>query len=207
MNVLIVGSTGTIGRELVKQALASGHAVTAVARDPSKLQIENQLLTVTRGDVMDQASIEQVMPGQDVVLCALGAGSKGGVRAAGTQNIIGVMQKCGVRRLVCLSSLGVGESRANLNFFWEYVMFGLLLRRAYADHVAQERHIRESGLDWTIVRPGAYTDGDRTGDYRHGFPATAKNLKLKISRTDVADFMLNQLGDDSYLRMAPGISY
>jgi putative NADH-flavin reductase len=207
MNVLIVGSTGTIGRELVKQALASGHAVTAVARDPSKLQIENQLLTVTRGDVMDQASIEQVMPGQDVVLCALGAGSKGGVRAAGTQNIIGVMQKCGVRRLVCLSSLGVGESRANLNFFWKYVMFGLLLRRAYADHVAQERHIRESGLDWTIVRPGAYTDGDRTGDYRHGFPATAKNLKLKISRTDVADFMLNQLGDDSYLRMAPGISY
>ena len=207
MNVLIVGSTGTIGRELVKQALARGHAVTAVAREPAKFQIEDQKLTVARGDVMDQASIEQVMPGQQAVLCALGAGSKGGVRATGTRNIIEVMQKCGVRRLVCLSSLGVGDSRANLNFFWKYIMFGLLLRRAFADHVAQEHHVRDSGLDWIIVRPAAYTDGEYSGDYRHGFPATTTDLKLKISRADVADFMLNQLTDDSYLHMAPGISY
>jgi putative NADH-flavin reductase len=207
MNVLIVGSTGTIGRELVKQALASGHEVTALAREPAKLKIENQKLTVVRGDVMDPASIEQVMPGKDAVLCALGAGSKGGIRATGTQNIIKAMRKCGVRRLVCLSSLGVGDSRANLDFFWKHVMFGLLLRAAYADHVAQEVVIRDSDLDWTIVRPGAYTDGEHTGNYRHGFPATAKNLKLKIARADVADFMLNQLGNDSYLRMTPGISY
>lgn len=207
MNVLIIGSTGTIGRELVKQALASGHAVTAFVRDPAKLQIADQKLTVARGDVMDQASIEQVMPGKDAVLCALGAGAKGGVRAAGTLNIIEVMQKCGVRRLACLSSLGVGESRANLNFLWKHIMFGLLLRRAFADHVAQERHVKESGLDWTLVRPGAYTDGERTGDYRHGFPPTATDLKLKISRADVADFMLNQLTDDHYIHMTPGISY
>jgi len=207
MNILIVGSTGTIGRELVKQALASGHAVTAFVRDPAKLKITDQTLTVARGDVMDPASIEQVMPGQDAVLCALGAGSKGGVRATGTRNIIEAMQKCGIKRLVCLSSLGVGESRANLNFLWKYIMFGVLLRRAFADHVAQERHVKESGLDWTLVRPGAYTDGERTGDYRHGFPATATDLKLKISRADVADFMLNQLADDSYTHMTPGISY
>lgn len=207
MNILIVGSTGTIGRELVKQALANGHTVTALARDPAKVQINNQLLTVARGNAMDPASIEQVMPGQDAVLCALGAGSKGGVRAAGTQNIIQAMEKCGVRRLICLSSLGVGESRANLNFFWKYVMFGLLLRGAYADHVAQERHVMNSNIDWTIVRPGAYTDGEGTGDYRHGFPANATDLKLKISRADVGDFMLHQLTDDSYLRMAPGVSY
>jgi putative NADH-flavin reductase len=86
-------------------------------------------------------------------------------------------------------------------------MFGLLLRRAYADHVMQEEHVKNSDLDWTIVRPGAYTDGERSGDYRHGFPATATDLKLKISRADVADFMLNQLEDDSYLHMTPGISY
>lgn len=207
MNVLIVGSTGTIGRELVKQALASGHAVTAFVRDPAKLKITDQTLTVARGDVMDPASIEQVMPGQDAVLCALGAGSKGGVRATGTRNIIEAMQKCGIKRLVCLSSLGVGESRANLNFFWKHIMFGLLLRRAFADHVVQESHVKNSDLDWTLVRPGAYTDGERTGDYRHGFPATATDLKLKISRADVADFMLNQLADDSYTHMTPGISY
>lgn len=207
MNVLIIGSTGTIGRELVKQALARGHVVTAFARDPSKLKLTDPGLAVAKGDVMDLASIEQVMPGKDAVLCALGAGSKGGVRATGTRNIIKVMQKCGVRRFVCLSSLGVGDSRANLNFFWKHIMFGLLLRRAFADHVAQEHYINESGLEWTIVRPGAYTDGDRTGAYRHGFSATATGLKLKISRADVADFMLNQLTDDSYIRMMPGISY
>ena len=207
MNVLIVGSTGTIGRELVKQALANGHVVTAFARDPAKLQIEDQKLTIARGDVMDSASLERVMPGQDIVLSALGAGAKGGVRAAGTRNIIETMHKCGVRRFVSLSSLGVGKSRANLDFFWKYVMFGLLLRRAFADHVAQEQYIRESDLDWTIVRPGAYTDGELTGDYRHGFPVTAKDIKLKISRADVADFMLSQLDNDSYLHMAPGLSY
>jgi len=207
MNILIIGSTGSIGHELVKQALERGHEVTAFARDPSKLQLADQKFTVARGDVMDPASIEQVMPGHDAVMSALGAGGKGGVRAAGTRNIIEAMQKCGVRRLVSLSSLGVGESRANLNFFWKYIMFGLLLRSAFADHVTQESYIMESDLDWTIARPGAYTDGELTGDYQHGFNATAKDLKLKISRADIADFMLNQLTDDSYIRMTPGISY
>ena len=207
MNILIVGATGSVGRELVKQALAEGHTVTALVRDPSKLQLDHPGLRLAVGNVLIPASIEQVMPGQDAVLCALGAGGKGGVRAAGTRILIEVMRKCGVRRLICLSSLGVAESRANLNFFWRYIMFGLLLRRAYNDHTAQESIIRNSDLDWTIIRPGAYTDGDSTGEYRHGFPATSRDLKLKIARADVADFMLNQIGNNSYLRMAPGISY
>lgn len=207
MNILIIGSTGTMGRELVKQALASGHDVTAFARDPSKIESTDQRLKVAQGDVMDKATLERALPGQDAVLCALGAGGRGGVRAAGTRNLIEAMRKCGVQRLICLSSLGVGESRANLNFLWKYLMFGLLLRAAYADHVEQERIVRDGDLDWTLVRPGAYTDGERTGNYRHGFPTSATGLKLKIARADVADFMLNQLGNDSYLRMAPGISY
>jgi putative NADH-flavin reductase len=101
----------------------------------------------------------------------------------------------------------VGESRANLDFLWKYLMFGLLLRRTFADHVAQERHISNSGLDWTIVRPGSYTDGPRTGNYRHGFGGNATGLKLKIPNADVADFMLNRLENDRYLRLTPGISY
>jgi uncharacterized protein YbjT (DUF2867 family) len=207
MNILIVGSTGTIGRELVKQALAEDHKVTALARDPSKLNMANQRLEVAEGDVMKPSTIERVMPGQDAVLCALGAGSKGGVRAAGTRNLVEVMRECGVQRLICLSSLGVGESRANLNFFWKHIMFGLLLRKAYDDHTAQENIVRNSDLDWTIIRPGAYTEGQATGDYRHGFPSTARDLKLKIARADVADFMLNQLKNNGYLHMAPGVSY
>ena len=207
MKVLIFGATGTIGRELVTQALEMGHSVTGVARDPSKLAISHASLEMIEGDVMDLAPVDRAVAGHDAVLVALGAGSKGQVRSTGTRNIIQAMQKSGVRRLVCLSTLGVGDSRGNLNFLWKYVMFGMLLRAAFADHVSQEDHVIRSGLDWTIVRPAAYTDGERTGNYRHGFPATEKRLKLKISRADVSDFILTQLADDSYIRMTPGVSY
>ena len=86
-------------------------------------------------------------------------------------------------------------------------MFGLLLRRAYADHTRQEELLKDSCLDWTIVRPGAFTDGNRTGAYRHGFPGTDKTIEGKISRADVADFMLRQLTDSTYLHETPGLSY
>lgn len=207
MKVLIFGATGTVGRELVTQALEVGHTVTAFARHPSKLEIEHPSLEIIEGDVMDSALVDRAMTDHDAVVVALGAGIKGQLRSTGTRNIIEAMQRNGVRRLVCLSTLGVGDSRANLNFYWKYIMFGMLLRAAFADHVSQEEHVIRSGLDWTIVRPAAYTDGERTGNYRHGFPATAKGLRLKISRADVADFLLTQLADNSYVHMTPGVSY
>ena len=207
MKILIFGATGTVGRELVTQALEMGHAVTAFARDPSKLEIKHPSLEIIEGDVMDSALVDRAVAGHEAVLVALGAGIKGQVRSTGTLIIIQAMQRNGVRRLVCLSTLGVGDSHANMNFYWKYIMFGMLLRGAFADHVSQEEHVIRSGLDWTIVRPAAYTDGERTGNYRHGFPATAKALKLKISRADVADFVLSQLADNSYVHMTPGVSY
>jgi putative NADH-flavin reductase len=207
MKVLIFGATGTVGRELVTQALEVGHTVIAFARDPSKLEIEHPSLEIIEGDVMDSAIVDRAVTGHDAVVVALGAGIKGQLRSTGTRNIIKAMQRNGVRRLVCLSTLGVGDSRANLNFYWKHIMFGMLLRAAFADHVAQEEHVIRSGLDWTIVRPAAYTDGERTGNCRHGFPATAKGLRLKISHADVADFLLTQLTDDSYVHMTPGVSY
>ena len=207
MKLLIFGSTGSIGRLLIKQALEQGHTVTAFTRDATKVDIEHNNLQVARGDVMDPASVEGVMQGHEVVLCSLGAGRKGTVRSEGTRNIIGAMEKVGLRRLICQSTLGVGDSRGNLNFFWKYIMFGLLLRPMYADHESQEDYVRHSSLDWTIIRPGAFTDGDRTGKYRHGFPSTDKTTKLKISLADVADFMLKQLIDDTYLHKTPGLSY
>ncbi len=207
MKILIFGATGTIGRELVTQALEKGHTVTAFVRDQSKLAINHASLKFIEGDVMDTAPVDQAVVDHDAVLVALGAGMSGQVRSTGTCNIVRAMQESDVRRLVCLSSLGVGDSCDNLNFFWKYIMFGMLLRAAYADHISQEDYVIHSGLDWTIVRPAAYTDGKRTGSYKHGFPGTEKGLKLKISRADVADFILTQLVDDSYLRMTPGVSY
>jgi len=207
MKLLIFGSTGSIGRELVKQALEQGHTVTAFARDPAKFDIKHTNLQVVQGDVMEPASVERAVQGHEAVLCSLGAGRKGTVRSDGTRNIISAMEKVGVRRFICQSTLGAGDSRGNLNIFWKYIMFGLLLRPMYADHVRQENYVRQCRLDWTIVRPGAFTDGNRTGDYLHGFPATDKSTKLKISRADVADFMLKQLIDDTYLHKTPGLSY
>ena len=205
--LLIFGATGTVGRELVQQALAQGYAVTAFARTPTKLALQHENLTIVQGDVLDPAAVERAVPGQDVVLCALGAGAKGQVRSEGTKHIVAAMEKVGVRRLICQSTLGVGDSRSNLNFFWKYIMFGLLLRNAYADHVQQEAYVKASTLDWTIVRPAAFTDGERTGVYQHGFSGTDHSTTLKISRADVADFLLQQVVDDRYLCATPGLSY
>ena len=207
MRVLVFGATGSVGRHVVEQGLGRGHEVTAFVRDPSGLDVAREGLTVFRGDVLDGASVEGAVRGQEAVLCSIGAGRKGRVRSEGTRNTVRAMEAAGVRRFVCQSTLGAGESRGNLDFFWKHVMFGFLLRDALADHEQQEAYVRESALDWTIVRPAAFTDGGRTGEYRHGFPSTKKGLKLKISRADVAGFMLDQLTDDAYLRQAPGLSY
>ena len=207
MKVLVFGATGSVGRHVVEQGLARGHEVTAFVRDSSGVDAEHGGLTVFRGDVLDGASVERAVRDQEAVFCSIGAGRKGRVRSEGTRNIVRAMEETGVRRLVCQTTLGAGESRGNLDFFWKHVMFGLLLRDAFADHEQQEVYVRESTLDWTIVRPAAFTDGERTGEYRHGFPSTKKGLKLKISRADVAGFMLDQLTDGTHLRQTPGLSY
>lgn len=209
MKLLIFGSTGGTGRLLVEQALALGHAVTAFARDPSRLDVGHANLEIVQGDVMDFASVEGAVRGQEAVLSALGApaSQRDSVRSDGTQNIIRAMKGAGVRRFVCMTTLGMGDSRDLLPFHYKYFIVPLVLRHAFADSEIQEDRIKKSHLDWTIVRPAALTDGDRTGAYRHGFPTGEKGLKIKVSRADVADFMLEQLADDTYLRKTPGVSY
>lgn len=207
MKIIIFGATGSIGRHLVEQSLQQGHRVTAFSRNPDAIDRYHENLTVHAGDVLDARAVSDAVKGQDAVLVALGAGRKGGVRAPGTQNVIDAMRRHGVKRLVCESTLGAGDSYGVLNFFWKRLMFGLLLRPAFADHQVQETFVRESDLDWVIVRPAAFTDGPATDTYKHGFPATEKDLNFKISRADVAGFMLRQLTDDTYLRKTPGLSY
>ncbi|MBT8119815.1 MAG: SDR family oxidoreductase [Gammaproteobacteria bacterium] len=207
MKVIIFGASGSIGRNLVSQALEQGHAVTAFVRDPARFDMQHDKLSIAVGDVLEATSVQKAVAGHDAVMCTIGAGRKGGVRAEGTRNIIAAMKAASVRRLICQSTLGIGESWNNLNVFWKYLMFGLFIRPAFLDHVEQEKLVRESGLDWSIVRPAAFTDGGLTGQYRHGFPATANDTKLEISRADVADFMLKNLVDNTYLRKTPGLSY
>jgi len=208
MRLIIFGATGTIGRQLVQQALQLGHSVTAFARHTDKLgDLHHPRLQLQNGDVRDYPAVENALRGHDAVLCALGAGRQGQVRAEGTRHIIRAMESTGLRRLICQTTLGAGDSQGNLNFFWKRIMFGWFLKAAFLDHELQEKYIVASSLDWTIVRPAAFTDGPATGQYRQGFAADVADLKLKISRADVADFMLKQLISDQYLRQTPGLSY
>jgi putative NADH-flavin reductase len=206
MKVVVFGATGTVGRLVVEQALQQGHAVTAFTRNPARMPQQHERLQIAAGDVTDLDPVQRVVSGQDAVIVTLGAGRKGNVRADGTRTIVEAMERTGVRRLICQSTLGVGDSRGNLNFLWKYVMFGLLLRAAYDDHVRQEEYVKRSSLGWTIVRPSAFTDGPRTGRYERDFASDHKT-KLKISRADVADFLVGQLTDATYLHRTPAISY
>jgi len=208
MKLLIIGSTGGTGRELVKQALEQGYEVTAFARTPSKLGISHHNLCIAQGDVTDQASVEAAVAGQDAVLCALGTRviRKNTIQSEGTRNIIQAMQRTGVKRLVVETSLDLGDSRGQLGFLFAHVIRATLLRNIFEDKELQERIVRESGLDWTIVRPAMLNDGPRTGKYRAGFSASDK-IARKISRADVADFMLKQTASKDFLRQTPGLSY
>ena len=125
----------------------------------------------------------------------------------GTKNILRAMAKVGVKRLVCESSLGIGDSKGQLGFLYNYTLIPILLRNVFADKEVQEKLIRESNLDWIIVRPAALSNGPKTHVYRSGFDTTDTSIRGKISRADVADFMLGQLTGDAYLRKTPGISY
>lgn len=207
MKVIVFGATGGTGRELVGQALERGHAVTAFTRDPTALGEKNGVRVVA-GDALDAAAVEQALTGHDAVLCALGrpATYPGRLRSEATANIVGAMRRTGASRLICLSTIGIGETRPLLPPLYKYLLVPTLLRRTFAEHARQEVVVRSSGLDWTIVRSGVLTDGERTGRVRHGFAPTDRTVAVEISRRDLADFMLGQLTDDEYLRAAPSVS-
>ena len=209
MKLIIFGSTGSTGRQVVTQALEQGYDVTAFARSPEKLDQKHEKLQVIKGNVLDFASVERAIQGQDVVLCTLGLPpmDKSNLRANGTKNIIRAMEKTGIKRFICQSSDGVGDSRETLPLLMKYLIVPFMLRRAFADHEIQENYIKESQLDWIIVRPVALTDGEHTGSYQHGYTADNKTVTFKISRADTADFMLKQLADNNYLHKTPSISY
>ena len=208
MKLLVFGSTGGVGRHLVDQALAQEHDVTAFARTLAKLDLQHPHLKVHQGDVMDPPSVRQAVEGQEAVLATLGSPphKNTNVRSDGTRHIARAMKEAGVRRLVTLSTLGVGDSWPLLNVKYKF-LFRTLLRWAFAAHERQEEYLRQSQLDWVIVRPGEFTDGEHTGVYHHGFSDPEPGLKLEISRADVADFMLKQVADDTYLHRAPAVSY
>lgn len=210
MNLLVFGATGATGRQLLQQALYQGHRVTAFARTPADLaDVRHRRLRVVPGDVMHPSTIEPVMPGHDAVLVALGSRGRSynTVLSAGTANIIWQMYQANISRLIVLSSLGVGESRREVSWWLRNVFRPLVFSGLFADKEKQEANVRNSGLDWTIVRPTALTEDTATqrvfaGPTLRGQP----ELLPSVSRADVAAFMLAQLGSCRWHQQAVALT-
>jgi putative NADH-flavin reductase len=210
MNVLVFGASGRTGREVVKQALAQGHSITAFVRAPAKFDINQAHLTVVQGDVADYASVERAVGNEAAVICALGSSTplkRDPTLIVGVQNIIMAIGPAGGVRFIYLSFLGVRDGRNQLSFMGKYIIAPLVLRNVAVDHEVKEALIKQSRLNWIIVRPPRLTKGRRTGAYRSGERIVATSIVPTISRADVADFMLKQLTDDTYLRKTVSVMY
>jgi len=208
VKVLIIGATGSTGRILLEKALEQGHQVTALARNPSAVAPPEYRPRVLGGNVLDPEAVEAAVAGQDAVLSALGTRSTKPTTlfSASTANLVGAMKKHGVRRLVCITGVGAGDSKGHVGFLYDRVFLPLVLRNQYEDKERQEEILRRSGLEWVIVRPARVTNKRATGEYQV-FLSGDSYKATTISRQDVADFMLAQLTEDRYLHKTPVISY
>lgn len=212
MRILVFGASGGTGREIVRQALIRGDLeVTAFVRDPTPVEPASRL-RIVQGDVLDPDAVNEAMENQDAVLSALGGKSvaNSDLLQHAIRNVIGAMQAHGVRRLIVLSAAGAADMNEALRHqgMGAKVMFrtvaATVLSGPMHDHAAQERIVRECDLEYTIVHAARLNDEPVIGRYRveeDGLPAGATT----ISRASVAEFMLDQLDTNKYVRKAPYI--
>ena len=206
--VAVLGATGRTGREILRQALDKGLEVNALAREPFKLGELRERVSVVKGDAADQATVNSVVAGSDAVLSALGLvkGSPPDLMASSCSNIAAAMKREGVKRLVILTNTGVRDPTDRPPVAQKLLRMGLRLLndRLLRDTIEAAEVIEESGLDWTLVRAPILTDGPKTGHYRVG--ALAPGMPLRVSRADVADFMLSCALDARFVCEKPVIA-
>lgn len=205
-----MGATGGTGRQLVARALERGHEVTAFVRDRSKLGIEHPRLRLAVGDVLDYPAVEAAVRGQQAVVSALGHKRWLGpsrILSSGTRNLLRAMEAHGVSRIVCETSLGIGDSAGRMGLYYTFLVIPLVVPFYFWDKTRQEREIARSQAQWVIVRPAVLTNRPGRGRARHGPRVGSYVRTVRISRGDVADFMLEQLESDAWLGRAVGVSW
>jgi len=209
MKLLVIGATRGIGLELVEQALNARHEVTALARNPQSVQLSHENLRVVKGDILNQSSIETAADGQDAVCVTIGikvTRKPVSIFSEGTKRVVAAMKNSSCRRLICVTGIGAGDSRGHGGFLYDKIFNPLFVRTIYEDKDRQEQIVRESGLEWEIVRPGFLTNGERTGKYR--VLTKLDGVKAgKISRADVADFILKEAAEMKYKGETPLLTY
>ena len=220
MKLTIIAATGGVGRELLEQAVAAGHDVTAVVRNPAKLSREVRAITADLA-APDPAALESAVAGADAVLSGLGPhwNSDAGIASQGTPAVVAAMKAAGVRRIVAVSAAPVGTvptpSRPSPpkhdpgdGFFMRHLLSHIAnarLGKVFADLAQMEDILGRSGLDWTVIRPPQLTGKPLTGTYRTAY---GQNLKggLSVPRADVADLMLRVLNQPETIGQAIGIA-
>ena len=206
MRILIIGASKGIGLETTRQTLAAGYDVRALARSVSSLDLQDARLEKMRGNALNQHDVEPAIAGVDAVIVTLGVGLGELVKPVhlfsdATRVLIAAMKDQGVNRLICVTGFGAGDSRASIGLL-QRVPFQIVFGRAYDDKSRQEGLIKESGLDWTIARPGVLLNGPQTGRYKVlGKPSEWRNGV--ISRSNVADFLVKQIEDRTFINGAP----
>ncbi|MFE2603084.1 NAD(P)-dependent oxidoreductase [Streptomyces mirabilis] len=210
MKLTVFGATGGIGQEIVRQALDSGHQVTAVVRDPARLTVTGAGLEVFRADLTDPQALRPAVAGRDAVLSGLGARSRkdAGIATRLTRTVLGAMEAEGVRRLLVVSAGPVGPDLegAALADRTARGLVSLILKDVYADLAAMEGELARSATDWTVVRPPRLQNKPVTGSYRTvvaGFPLKGRF----IGRADVAHAMLAMINDPGTVKQGVGVAY
>jgi len=207
--LLIIGASRGIGLETVRAALRAGHRVHALARSAASMPIQDTNLVKVSGDALDRDTIRDALQDVDVVIQTLGVNFAPKLIFEGTtlfsdstRMLVDAMKVAGVKRLIAVTGLGAGDSRGHGGFIYDAVVFPLLLKRVYDDKDVQEWIIRSSGLDWTIVRPGLLKNRPATGRYR--VLTASKDWQFgAISRSDVADFLVQQINDRTLVGTTP----
>ncbi|GGV57058.1 NADH-flavin reductase [Streptomyces longisporoflavus] len=210
MKLTVFGATGGIGGEIVRQALAAGHGVTAVVRDPARLSVVGEGLEVFRADLTDPEALRAAVTGRDAVLSGLGPRKKAdaGVAAGLTRSVVRAMEAEGVRRLVVVSAAPVGPPAERQPVVDRLVgsLVAKVLKPVYDDLRAMEAELAGSSTDWTSVRPPRLQDKPATGIYRKTVGGTPPSGRF-IGRADVAHAMLAVLDDASTVKQGVGVAY
>lgn len=206
--LLVIGASRGIGLAVVKQALAQGHSVRAFARSASRIGIDDPRLERMAGDARSAEDLKRALSGVDAVVLALGVPPDLGfivgpvdLFSAATRALLPAMHEAGVRRLLAVTGFGAGDSGQAISCL-QRLPFKLVFGRAYADKDRQEQMIRDSGLDWTLVRPGVLTNGPATGRYRV-LGSSAEWRNGVVSRANVAQFIVSQLDSSEFIHRAP----
>jgi putative NADH-flavin reductase len=209
MNVLVLGATGGIGARIVLEGVRRGHRITAQSRSLGRLADRPGGVLAEEADPCDPEAMARIVRGQDAVVFALGESSSGptSLFSAATNALLPAMRAAGCRRLVAITGVGAGETRGHGGFFYDRIVFPLFTRHRYADKDRQEALIRESGLDWVIVRPAPFNNKPASTPLRLLTHVDADTRLTRISRDEVAKFVLDQLGETSFLGKAVFIGH